>query len=198
MHLWRYVGYLMGVEERILPTNEQDSMRALYHLIATIGDSDDDSRRLGEALANASLQNRDGWLSKQAGKLEYALRAGFTRYILGDEAGDTLGLPRTRAKYFWPAQAPLRAGLELARMATPGANKALMWLGEKARKEQFPKQVKQLKADTTFTPVKKLFGKPFHYRIPHMADAGSSCTGLVLWRHQIAWCRPKLLFKGDL
>lgn len=157
VHLWRYVGYLMGVEERILPTNEQDSMRALYHLIATIGDSDDDSRRLGEALANASLQNRDGWLSKQAGKLEYALRAGFTRYILGDEAGDTLGLPRTRAKYFWPAQAPLRAGLELARMATPGANKALMWLGEKARKEQFPKQVKQLKADTTFTPVKKLF-----------------------------------------
>lgn len=157
VHLWRYVGYLMGVDERILPTNERDSMRALYQLMATIGESDEDTRRLGEALANASLQDRDGWLQENLGKLEYTLRAGYTRYILGDEAADKLGLPRTMAKYFWPAQAPLRAGLELARIATPGANKALVWLGEKARRSQFPKQVKKLKADTSFTPVKKLF-----------------------------------------
>lgn len=156
VHLWRYVGYLMGVDERILPTNDADSMRALYQVMATVGDSDDDTRRLGEALANASLQNRQGRLARQVGKLEYTLRAGFTRYILGDEAGDKLGLPRTRAKYFWPAQAPLRMGAELARMVTPGANRLLMKLGEKARKQQFPKQVEQMKADTTFTPVKKL------------------------------------------
>ncbi|MZR63233.1 oxygenase MpaB family protein [Alcanivorax sp. DP30] len=157
VHLWRYVGYLMGVDERILPTNEQDSMRALYHLIATIGQSDEDTRRLGEALGNASLQNREGWLQENLGKLEYTLRAGYSRYILGDEAADKLGLPRTLTKYFWPAQAPLRMSAELVRKATPGANKALMWLGEKARKSQFPEQVKKLKADTTFTPVKKLF-----------------------------------------
>ena len=157
VHLWRYVGYLMGVDERILPTNEQDSMRALYQVIATIGDSDEDTRRLGEALAKASLQDRDGWLQENIGKLEYTLRAGYTRYILGDESADKLGLPATRAKYFWPAQAPLRTGLELVRIATPGANKALMWLGEKARKRQFPRQVQKLKADTTFTPVKTLF-----------------------------------------
>ena len=157
VHLWRYVGYLMGVDERILPTNEQDSMRALYHLIATIGDSDDDTRRLGEALANASLQGREGWLQENIGKLEYTLRAGYTRYILGDEAADKLGLPRTLTKYFWPAQAPLRMGAELVRKATPGSNRMLMWVGEKARKNAFPEQVKKLKADTTFTPVKKLF-----------------------------------------
>lgn len=157
VHLWRYVGYLMGVDERILPANEKDSIRALYQVMATIGESDDDTRRLGEALANASLQNRDGGVQQYLGRLEYTLRAGYSRYILGDEAADKLGLPRTLTKYFWPAQAPVRVGLELARIATPGANKALMWLGEKARKGQFPRQVKKLKADTTFTPVKKLF-----------------------------------------
>ena len=157
VHLWRYVGYLMGVDERILPTNEQDSMRTLYHLIATIGDSDADTRRLGEALANASLQNRDGWLQERIGKLEYTLRAGYSRYILGNEAADKLGLPDTMAKYVWPAQTPVRVGLELMRIATPGANRALMWLGEKARKSQFPEQVRKLRADTTFTPVKTLF-----------------------------------------
>lgn len=49
--------------------------------------------RVGEALANASLQNRGGRLARQVGKLEYTLRAGFTRYIL------SVGLPWTRAKY---------------------------------------------------------------------------------------------------
>lgn len=47
-------------------------------------------------------------------------------------------------------------GSELVRLCVPGANRLLMKLGEKARKQQFPKQVEQMKADTSFTPVKKL------------------------------------------
>ena len=157
VHLWRYVGYLMGVEERILPTCEADAMRAFYQVVATICESDDDTRKLGQALAGASLQDGgDGWAAKRMARLEYTLRAGYTRYILGDEAGDKLGLPRTAAKYVWPAQIPLRVGAELVRKSVPGANRMLVWLGAKARKDQFPKRVQRLKADTTFTPVKTL------------------------------------------
>ncbi|MEP5051379.1 MAG: oxygenase MpaB family protein [Alloalcanivorax venustensis] len=157
VHLWRYVGYLMGVDERLLPACEADAMRALYQVIATIGESDEDSRRLGEALARASLQDSgDGWLAKRLGRLEYTLRAGYTRYVLGDDAGDKLGLPRTATKYVWPAQIPLRLGVELVRKSVPSVNRSLMRLGERARREQFPKRVQRLKADTSFTPVKKL------------------------------------------
>ena len=157
VHLWRYVGYLMGVDERILPASEDDAMRALYQVIATICDSDEDTRRLGESLARASLQDRgDGWLAKRLGKLEYTLRAGYTRYALGDDAGDKLGLPRTATKYLWPAQIPLRLGAELVRKSVPSVNRSLIRLGERARREQFPKRVQRLKADTSFTPVKKL------------------------------------------
>jgi len=157
VHLWRYVGYLMGVDERLLPACEADAMRALYQVIATIGESDEDSRRLGEALARASLQDSgDGWLAKRLGKLEYTLRAGYTRYVLGDDAGDKLGLPRTATKYVWPAQIPLRLGAELVRKSVPSVNRSLIRLGERARREQFPKRVQRLKADTSFTPVKKL------------------------------------------
>lgn len=157
VHLWRYVGYLMGVEERILPTCEADAMRAFYQVIATICESDDDTRKLGQALAGTSLQDGgDGWAAKRMARLEYSLRAGYTRYILGDEAGDKLGLPRTAAKYVWPAQIPLRVGAELVRKSVPGANRVLVWLGAKARRDQFPKRVQRLKADTTFTPVKTL------------------------------------------
>lgn len=154
VHLWRYIGYLMGVDERILPTCEDDAMRSLYQVVATICDSDEDSKLLGQSLADASLHFADErWTSQQLAKIERTLRIGYTRYVLGDEAGDTLGLPRTAAKYFWPAQVPLRVGAELLRIAVPPLNKALVKRGEQAIRNQFPKQVARTRADTTFTPV---------------------------------------------
>jgi len=157
VHLWRYIGYLMGVEECILPANEADSMRAMYHVIATICKPDEDSKALGQALAKAPYQfAEDNWRSQQLASLESKFRIGYTRYILGDEAGDQLGLPKTKTKYFWPAQAPLRMGAELVRMAIPPLNKLMVNIGEKAVKKQFPLQVNRTSADTTFTPVNQL------------------------------------------
>lgn len=156
-HLWRYVGYLMGVEERILPANDADAMRALYHVMATVGPNDDDTRTLGQALANVPFQNApDHWLGQRLARLESTLRIGYTRYILGDEAGDKLGLPRTAAKYFWPAQVPLRMSAELVRMSVPPLNRALIRFGEYTARHQFPREVARTQADTTFTPVQKL------------------------------------------
>ena len=157
IHLWRYVGYLMGVEEHILPASEDDAMRAMYMMAATIPDADDDTRALGQSLADAPLQAAgDGWLNQRLARFERTMRIGYTRYILGDKAGDKLGLPKTAAKYFWPAQVPLRMGTELVRIGVPPLNNALVKFGEKMAKKQFPEQVKKTKADTTFTPVKSL------------------------------------------
>jgi hypothetical protein len=47
-------------------------------------------------------------------------------------------------------------GAELVRKSVPSVNRSLIRLGERARREQFPKRVQRLKADTSFTPVKKL------------------------------------------
>lgn len=158
IHLWRYIGYLMGVEERILPANEADSMHALYHVMATVCEADDDSRALGQSLASAPpTLDGDAWWQKRLGDLEQTLRVGYTRFMLGDKAGDQLGLSNNRlAKYFWPAQMPLRMGSEVLRMSIPGATGWLVKLGEKAAREQFPKQVAKTQADTTFTPVSGL------------------------------------------
>jgi hypothetical protein len=157
VHLWRYVGYLMGVEERILPTCEADAMRALYQVIATICDSDEDSKLLGQSLADSPLKFADDrWISQRLAEVERTLRIGYSRYILGDDAGDALGLPRTAAKYFWPAQIPLRVGAELFRIAVPPVNRALVKRGERAVHIQFPEQVKRTRADTSFTPVSSL------------------------------------------
>ena len=158
IHLWRYIGYLMGVEERVLPANEEDSMRALYHVMATVCEPDEDSLKLGQSLAKAPpTLNGDSWWMQRLGDLEQTLRAGYTRYVLGDVAGDRLGLPnRPLAKYFWPAQIPLRLGSELLRKSIPGSNRILLKLGEQAARDQFAERVRETRADTTFTPVSNL------------------------------------------
>lgn len=157
VHLWRYVGFIMGVDERILPTCEDDAMRAMYLMAATIPASDEDTCALGVALANAPLQFAgEDWLSRRWARVERELRIGYSRYILGDRAGDALGLPRTAAKYVWPAQIPLRLSLELVRASVPPLNDLLVTWGEHSSKRQFSRQVKQTRADTTFTPVKQL------------------------------------------
>lgn len=158
IHLWRYVGYLMGVEERILPADEADSMRALYQVMATVCDADSDSIALGQSLAKAppTLEG-DSWWMQRLGNLEQTLRVGYTRYVLGDKAGDQLGLEnKPWAKYFWPAQIPLRVSSELLRMSIPGATDWIVKVNVKAAREQFPKQVHKTRADTSFTPVAEL------------------------------------------
>lgn len=157
VHLWRYVGYLLGVDERILPTCEDDANRAMYLMSATLPPSDDDTRALGTALADVPLHAAgDGWFRQRLARVERTLRIGYTRYVLGDNAGDALGLPRTAAKYVWPAQVPLRLGFELVRTSVPPVNRLAIKLGERLAERQFPKQVERTRADTSFSPVSQL------------------------------------------
>ena len=119
--------------------------------------ADEDSKALGMSLADAPMQLAKGdRFSQSLAKFERTMRIGYTRYILGDKAGDQLGLPDTAAKYFWPAQAPIRFGTELVRMSVPALNRFIVKRGEKVSREQFPLQVQQTQADTSFTPVAKL------------------------------------------
>ncbi|MGH7436564.1 MAG: oxygenase MpaB family protein [Polyangiaceae bacterium] len=157
VHLWRYVGYLIGVDEEILPAGEADAMRALYHAIATVGSSDEDSRRLGQSLADVPLHRAgEGFLPQRLARIERTLRVGFSRYVLGDEAADTLGLPPTATKYLWPAQIPLRVGLELVRMGVPPIGRRLVRRYTAQGLDLFPQEVRATRADTSFTPVEQL------------------------------------------
>jgi hypothetical protein len=157
IHLWRYIGYLMGVDERILPANERDSMKSLYCVIATMGEADEDTKALGTALANASYQFAgDSPFARRLAGIERRLRVGYTRYVLGDEAGDKLGLERTLTKYLWPAQIPLRIGAELVRKSLPGADRLLLTWNDRLSRKRFPDNVVKQGADVTFTPVSAL------------------------------------------
>ncbi len=82
LHLWRWAGWLMGVEPELLPVTEGGAVELAELILLTQGRPDEDARELVRAL----LQDAPRGTS---------LAEGFCRALLGDALADDLHLPRT-------------------------------------------------------------------------------------------------------
>jgi hypothetical protein len=120
IHLWRYVGYLMGVRQDLMPATF-DEAASLYRLLAqTQMGPDEDSRALMAALLHVPHEKRQGRREEIRGKIEAGFLGGYVRHVLGDVAADLLGVPDDRWKYAPSLVAPVIRGLEMVRAAVPG------------------------------------------------------------------------------
>lgn len=157
-HLWRYVGYLSGVEERVLPTCEQDALRALWMQFLTFCPSDEDTRALGQALHNVpQMQAGDDPRKQFLARLESSYRAGFSRLMLGQRNGDALGLPKARLGTLAVlATAPVVFSLETLRRNIPGATRAAIKLGRSLNQSGLEMALKAENVQANFIPVKTL------------------------------------------
>ena len=97
MHLWRYVGWLMGVHEDFLVENEWERHRIDYHVLLAQGPLTDAGPQLAQAVLAAQAERRyPGWPAPLQG-----LRARYERerllsmltVFLGPESMRELGLP---------------------------------------------------------------------------------------------------------
>jgi ER-bound oxygenase mpaB/B'/Rubber oxygenase, catalytic domain len=95
-HLWRYVGYLIGVDVEILPTSELDTWRLLWLQADYEFRPDDDSRRLGQALAKALgpllIGAGDSLTQRVKRYIVTNFLCSYSRLILGKTNADALGL----------------------------------------------------------------------------------------------------------
>jgi len=130
MHLWRYIGWLMGIDEALLPEDEEQGMRMAWLAGVTQPPADEDSRRLGQALMNVPLERATTPVEKIFAWFEMQLRSGFTRMVLGDRAGDDLGLPNTPLKYAIFITTPAIFAFETVRRVIPGATEFAVRLGD--------------------------------------------------------------------
>lgn len=99
MHWWRYVSYVMGVDETLLPLNEAHGaqMQRIIHL--TQGVPDEDSRALVNALLTPPA-HRPAPRNLQEQLLRDTFAAvlpAVCRYVPGDELADALHLRRSPA-----------------------------------------------------------------------------------------------------
>jgi hypothetical protein len=130
VHLWRYIGYLIGIDEALLPTDEASARRALYAVGVSQPEPDQDSRELARALYEVPLSfERPAWVRRII-RGEMALRLAMTRRILGDEGVDQLGLPQSQLGPLLPPIVGLIGAFERARQRIPGASYAAYRVGD--------------------------------------------------------------------
>src|SRR5260221_29855 len=95
MHLWRYSGYLIGVDPHIAPTSEQDARRLKDIIRATEGDPDDDGRSLTAALFRAGPRSQGkSETERRRGETASQIGEGLVRSIMGDDLSDKLEVPK--------------------------------------------------------------------------------------------------------
>ncbi|HXX67152.1 MAG TPA: oxygenase MpaB family protein [Polyangiaceae bacterium] len=93
MHLWRWSGWLMGIDPDLAPVAEGEANR-LGELIALTQDPpDDDSRALTRAFLEAPQQSATTAARRRAARLRAKFTAAVCRMLIGDATADQLAIP---------------------------------------------------------------------------------------------------------
>lgn len=99
LHLWKYVGYLIGIPEHLLVDNEQQAVDALYLWSKTQKGADEDSVALAHSLytepKNVTFTN-----STLLKNFVYKTNLGYNWEMLGYESCNQLKIPKTKAVYW--------------------------------------------------------------------------------------------------
>ncbi|WP_033289972.1 oxygenase MpaB family protein [Amycolatopsis jejuensis] len=137
LHLWRYIGWLMGVAEELLPADEDDAWRLLWLLAATEFIPDDDSKRLARALveSHTAIGEGRGAAGKVLAQVNVRVHAAISRLVLGRDNADFLELPDdpvVQAAVL--AAAGVNYAAETVRQFVPGATAVQEALGAFGRR----------------------------------------------------------------
>jgi ER-bound oxygenase mpaB/B'/Rubber oxygenase, catalytic domain len=120
MHLWRYVSFLLGTPDELVPKTFREGLEVGAIFNATEPGPDADSRALAQALMHAWGHDATALEAPLARRLFGAFMVGYSRFVLGGQAADRLGLPDTLWKFAPPLYASARLLGELVRVTAPG------------------------------------------------------------------------------
>lgn len=133
MHLWRYIGWLMGVDEGYLCDDEQQGRTLLYQNVLSQAPADETSVLLGQALMDEPLQRLYPNLAGLRGRFNKARHLSLVRWFVGPKGMRALGLPATLPWYPLLVMGPflLRS---LVLHAVPGLMPVWRrWVGQRQR-----------------------------------------------------------------
>ena len=117
--LWRYSGYLIGVDAELLPRTEAEAEALLDLTLRVQRKPDRDSRALVRALLDAPVTVARSPKSEAQGRRLRSVYAGVMRTFLGKEMADELRIPVNRWRHAVTALRPVIANVERLRAAAP-------------------------------------------------------------------------------
>lgn len=113
LHLWRYASFVLGVDEDLLWATEREA-KDLWELLATTQDGpDEDSRRLAKALLESGRKSARNDIERARAERMVPVSYALSRYFIGDEMADALGMPRTGIERALPLLKRVRTGAKL-------------------------------------------------------------------------------------
>jgi hypothetical protein len=122
MQLWRWSGWLMGIDLDLLPSTEAEGRRLGEIIAATQAPPDDDSRRLTRALLESPLRAATTDAERTNARRMMRFSAAMGRTLLGDATADLLGVQQSSWRHVVPLARRLVAGMELVRENVPFAD----------------------------------------------------------------------------
>jgi hypothetical protein len=131
MHLWRWVGRVMGCDPELTPASELEARRLGELIAATQGPPDDDSRALTHALLHAGYQVAKTPKALRRAWIERGLGQGLVRALLGDAMADSLGVPVTPWRHTLSVLHGVNLAAEQVRQRVPAAHRAAVDAGNR-------------------------------------------------------------------
>lgn len=129
VHLWRWIGKVLGVDHALLPVSEQDAMRLADLIAATMGPPDQDSRALTKALFDAAWDGAVTPKQRRDAARKHLFGTTLCRELIGDELADGLCVPRNTARFAMPMVRRLVGGVERFTRAVPFAERGAIAAG---------------------------------------------------------------------
>jgi hypothetical protein len=135
MHLWRYIGWLMGVDENLLCNTELEGRIELYQNLLSQAPADDSSQQLGRALMDEPLMRHYPDWPLLRGRWERAKHISIARFFLSRESLVDLGLPSCALPWYPLAVAPLVFVRHRLLRLLPGGRERLIRQGRQQQED---------------------------------------------------------------
>jgi hypothetical protein len=131
IHLWRYVGHLMGLDPTLVPATEDEALRTFYLIGMTQSLAGEEASHLAQALHQIPLLRAKGKGRLHTLKAHIKMKwgAGISQMFLGDEGMHHLKIPTTRMKYIIYSMIPAIFAYETIRSKIPKATQLSSVIG---------------------------------------------------------------------
>ncbi|MBY8861166.1 DUF2236 domain-containing protein [Nocardia sp. CA2R105] len=119
-HFTRYVGWVMGVQERFLPNDFRDSVRILFHTMTAITNPDETSAQLAMPMLDEPLGWHYRYLTGPRRRLARSQHLSIATMFLGSGAMRKLGLPPAAVPWYPLLRIPFNLARTVWTRAVPG------------------------------------------------------------------------------
>lgn len=138
LHLWRYIGYLMGDDDRLLPKTPEESLQTLGFVVAGNNNiPDKDSLRLAKDLIESFKQKGRGPKLEFTGRFKNMFYRAYAQYLISPQQHKDLELPTSYGLFLLLPlmQVPITAVLDNTRHYSKVLTPVYQKVGRRGQKQ---------------------------------------------------------------